>query len=66
MISTKEEATKHAAHVKGKHIIVLPDGNIYSESSDESAQSLVDKHDCFVVKGGLSKSESSHNTHEDN
>lgn len=61
MISTLQEAEKHANHtsiMKHKYVIVLPDGSIYNTNDDEVAVKAVkDNEIVFMVKGEIQKDE---------
>ena len=59
MISTLEEAQKHANHKHLKNvdfIFVLPDGHIYCFDLIDKAQKFLNENpECFVVKGKVEK-----------
>ena len=57
MITTQEDAFKHANHTslkKHSYVVVFPDGSINASSNKEQMQSLLTE-DSFVVKGDLEK-----------
>ena len=57
MITTQEEAFKHANHTslkKHSYVVVFPDGSINASNDKEKAQSIL-TDDAFIVKGDLEK-----------